>query len=178
MPSFQRGVCTSVILRGSQIHSKLISFLLGSQRTIEFARSRTQRNHEREKRMALRDTIKVMIVDDMSVSRGLLTQALEEMGIKNIEFAKSGDAALQSLVANPAHLVISDYNMPGPNGLDLLQGLRQNRTTQSIGFILVSGSPAQEMLTRGQTLGLNNFVKKPFTTVSLKAAVEAVVGRL
>lgn len=119
-----------------------------------------------------------MIVDDMSVSRGLLTQALEEMGIKNIEFAKSGDAALQSLVANPAHLVISDYNMPGPNGLDLLQGLRQNRTTQSIGFILVSGSPAQEMLTRGQTLGLNNFVKKPFTTVSLKAAVEAVVGRL
>lgn len=128
--------------------------------------------------MALRQNLKVLVVDDMSVSRGLLTQSIEEMGITNVDWEKSGDLALPRLAANPVHLVISDYNMPGMNGLDLLEGLRLNKTTSRIGFILVTGSPNQDMLSRGQRLGLNNLVKKPFTTPSLKTAVEAVVGRL
>lgn len=119
-----------------------------------------------------------MIVDDMTVSRGLITQAMEDMGVVNVDYEKSGDAAFPRLAANPVHLVISDFNMPGMDGLDLLEKLRLNKTTRSIGFILITGSPSQEMLTRGQKLGLNNLVKKPFTTPSLKAAVEAVVGRL
>lgn len=128
--------------------------------------------------MALKDNLKIMIVDDMSVSRGLLTQAVEEMGIKSIDFEKSGDSAFPKLAAHPVHLVICDYNMPGMNGLDLLENLRRNRSTQRIGFVLVTGSPTQDMITRGKQLGLNNLIKKPFTTVSLKAAIEAVVGRL
>lgn len=128
--------------------------------------------------MALRDTLKVMIVDDMGVSRALLTQSVEEMGVLNVNHDKSGDIAFPKLAASPVHLVISDYNMPGMNGLDLLENLRMNQTTRNIGFILVTGSPNQEMLARGQKLGLNNLIKKPFTTQSLKAAVEAVVGRL
>jgi two-component system chemotaxis response regulator CheY len=64
------------------------------------------------------------------------------------------------------------------SGLDLLENLRMNQTTRSIGFILVTGTPDQEILERGQRLGLNNLIKKPFTTQSLKSAVEAVVGRL
>lgn len=128
--------------------------------------------------MALRDSIKVMVVDDMGVSRALLTQSIEEMGIQKVTHEKSGDIAFPKLAANPVHLVISDYNMPGMNGLDLLENLRRNQTTRSIGFILVTGTPNQDMLVRAQKLGLNNLIKKPFTTQSLKAAVEAVVGRL
>jgi len=121
--------------------------------------------------MALRDTLKVMIVDDMSVSRALLTQALEDMRVKQVDFMKSGNEAFPRLAANPAHLVISDYNMPGMNGLDLLENLRLNQTTQRIGFILVTGSPSQEILDRGRRLGLNNLVKKPFTTSTLKLSL-------
>ena len=128
--------------------------------------------------MALKDILKVMIVDDMSVSSGLLTQGLEEIGIKNIDFQKSGQDALNRLAVNPAHLVISDYNMPGMSGLDLLESLRSNKMTQQIGFILITGSPSQELLERGVKLGLNNLIKKPFTTQSLKASIEAVVGKI
>lgn len=128
--------------------------------------------------MALKDMLKVMIVDDMSVSRGLLTQALEEIGLKKVDFEKSGNEAYPRLAANPVHLVISDYNMPGMNGLDLLEHLRSNASTQKIGFILVTGSPSREMLDRGTALGLNNLVRKPFTTAGLKSSIEAVVGRL
>ncbi|PWE28657.1 response regulator [Pararhodobacter marinus] len=128
--------------------------------------------------MALKDALKVMIVDDMSVSRGLMTQSLEEIGIKNIDFQTSGPEALNRLAVNPAHLVISDYNMPGMSGLDLLERLRANKMTAKIGFILITGSPSQEILERGVKLGLNNLIKKPFTTPSLKASIEAVVGKL
>ena len=78
--------------------------------------------------MALRDSLSIMVVDDMSTSRSLIIMALEEMGIKKVDFAKDGTSALQALAARPVHLVISDYNMPGMDGLQLLQALRSNRS--------------------------------------------------
>ena len=85
---------------------------------------------------------------------------------------------MESLWQQPVHLVLSDMNMPGMSGLELLQALRQNRSTQRIGFILITGTPSQEILRRGQELGANNFIKKPFTTATLKGAIEGVVGKL
>lgn len=128
--------------------------------------------------MSLKDTLRIMVVDDMSTSRGLIMMALEEIQIKNVDWRKDGAAALQALVANPVHLVISDFNMPGLDGLGLLKGLRENKSTQRIGFILVSGSVDQATIQRGQMLGMNNFIKKPFTTPGLRACIQAVVGVL
>jgi two-component system, chemotaxis family, chemotaxis protein CheY len=127
--------------------------------------------------MGMKDTLRVMVVDDMSVSRGLLVQALEEMGLWKTETESSAQAALTRLTTSPVHLVLCDYNMPGMDGLGLLQALRSNRTTQGIGFILVTGTPTPEMLEKGRALRLNNLVKKPFTTAGLKQAIESVVGR-
>lgn len=128
--------------------------------------------------MSVKNVLKVMIVDDMSVSRGLLMQSLEEIGIQNIDYEKSGQEAFSKLAANPVHLIISDYNMPGMSGLDLLEKIRTTSSNQQVGFILVTGTPSPEIISRGRALGLNNLVKKPFTSTSLKASIEAVVGRL
>lgn len=128
--------------------------------------------------MSLRNSLTMMVVDDMSVSRGLVEQALVEIGIKNIEYEKDGAVALRRLAASPVHLVLSDLNMPGIDGLALLEGLRQNRATQRIGFILMTGRADRAVIERGQVLGMNNFLTKPFTTASLKACIERVVGPL
>ncbi len=128
--------------------------------------------------MSLRDSLSVMVVDDMATSRGLITMALEELGVKKVDFRSSAQEALQLLVARPVHLVISDFNMPGMDGLQLLQALRQNRNTSRIGFILISGRLDDTILSTGSKLGMNNFLKKPFSTPQLKVCVEAVVGRL
>lgn len=128
--------------------------------------------------MGLKDSLKVMVVDDMSVSRGLIVQSLEEIGIWNTTTENNGHAALAKLVANPVHLVLSDMNMPAMDGLGLLKGLRENRSTQKIGFILITGKPTPEIIKKGQALGMNNMVKKPFTPAILKQAIERVVGRL
>ncbi len=128
--------------------------------------------------MSLKDTLRVMVVDDMGVSRGLLIQAIEEMGIWKNQAENDGRVAFNKLVADPVHLVLSDYNMPGMDGLELLQALRQNRSTARIGFILVTGNPTADIVSRGKALGLNNIIKKPFSTASMKQCIESVVGRL
>ncbi len=128
--------------------------------------------------MALRDQLRILVVDDMSTSRGLITQALESFGIGNITTAADGPGALQSIAKSPVHLVVSDYNMPGMDGLALLQALRQGAATQGVGFLLVTGRADNDILQRGQQLGMNNYLTKPFETADLKGAIEAIVGRL
>lgn len=126
----------------------------------------------------LKKSLSIMVVDDMSTSRGLILQALDEIGLYNCVYENSGTSALPKLAAKPVHLVISDYNMPGMSGLQLLQALRGNSSTVRIGFILVTGRPTKEIIDTGRKLGMNNFLKKPFTTPQLQACIEQVVGKL
>jgi two-component system chemotaxis response regulator CheY len=119
-----------------------------------------------------------MVVDDMSTSRGLITQALDAMGIRNVVTVADGPAALATIARSPVHLVISDYNMPGMDGLQLLHSLRTGAKTAKVGFLLITGRADKEVVDKGKRLGMNNLVKKPFETASLKQAIEAIVGRL
>lgn len=128
--------------------------------------------------MSLKDKLHVMVVDDMSTSRGLITQALDELGVRNYQTENDGASALKRLAARPVHLVISDYNMPGMNGLQLLEALRKNASTQRIGFILITGRADRELLAEGQKKGMNNYIKKPFTALDMKACIEKVIGPL
>lgn len=128
--------------------------------------------------MSVAEKLRVMVVDDTSVSRALIVDALDQMGVRGVTIAKDGLAALNTLKAQPVHLVISDMNMPGLDGLALLKGLRQNPSTARIGFILVTGSPDKTLIERGRQYALNNYITKPFTVSSLRAAIEAVFGKL
>jgi two-component system chemotaxis response regulator CheY len=122
--------------------------------------------------------LRVMVVDDTSVSRMLLVDGLNEIGIKNTVLAADGEQALQLMMAQPCHIVFSDMNMPKLNGLQLLKALREFGPTRQCCFILVTGKGDRAMIEEGKKYGLNNFLAKPFTTATLKAAIEAVVGKL
>ena len=128
--------------------------------------------------MSLREKLHVMVVDDMSTSRGLILQALDAMGVTNVRYTADGNAALSELEKKPAHLVISDYNMPGMDGLHLLKALRPHARLKGIGFILITGKADKQIIDTGRALGMNNFIKKPFQPKDLHACMEAVVGRL
>lgn len=128
--------------------------------------------------MGLKDSLRIMVVDDMATSRGLITQALDDIGVKNYVTENDGQNALDRLSSNPVHLVLSDYNMPGLDGLGLLKAVRSQPATQKMGFILVTGRPTPEVVNEAKRLGLNNMIKKPFTSDSMKKCIESVVGRL
>jgi len=126
----------------------------------------------------LRDQLRVMVVDDMSTSRGLITQALDAFGIRNVASASDGPSALKALETQPVHLVVSDFNMPGMDGLQLLHALRSGARTKGVGFILITGKADKAIIDKGRQLGMNNFLKKPFEPNDLRGCIEAVVGRI
>jgi len=128
--------------------------------------------------MSLRDNLRVLVVDDMSTSRGLITQSLEAAGIRNIQVADGARQAMTILASGPIHLIISDYNMPDVDGLQFLEAVRRNPATQRIGFIIVSGRIDQNLIQKGQALGLNNLIGKPFSNQDMLGCVEKVVGRV
>lgn len=128
--------------------------------------------------MSLKDSLRVMVVDDMATSRGLITQALDDIGIRNYITENDGQKAFSKLASTPVHLILSDYNMPGMDGLGLLKSIRTNQATQKLGFILVTGRPTPDLVNQGRQLGLNNMIKKPFTSAAMKQCIESVVGRL
>ncbi len=128
--------------------------------------------------MPLREMLRVLVVDDMSTSRGLLLQALDSLGISNVEYAEDGKAGMLHARKKPPHLILSDLYMPELNGLQLLQHLRADPLTKKVGFILVTGRGDEKVVQTGRKLGMNNFLTKPFTPAELKDCIEAVVGQL
>lgn len=128
--------------------------------------------------MGVKEKLHVMVVDDMATSRGLLTQGLDALGVRNHTDLNDGVEALNRLFVRPVHLVISDYNMPGLDGLGLLDELRRNPKTQKIAFILVTGTPTADVVARGKALRINSILKKPFSNTQLRECIEKVVGPL
>lgn len=128
--------------------------------------------------MSIKSQLKVLVVDDMSTSRHLITSALKEIGISNMSWEASGRDAMSYLSKNPVHLIISDYNMPNGSGIDLLRAVRESPSIAKTGFIIVTGSPDERILQAGTVLKLNNFIKKPFSTQQLQQCIERVVGPL
>jgi len=128
--------------------------------------------------MPLRDVLRILVVDDMSTSRGLLLQALDGLGVTNVAYAEDGKAGMIQAKQTRPHLILSDLYMPELNGLQFLQYLRADPSTQKIGFILVTGRSDEAIIKTGRQLGMNNFLTKPFKANQLKDCIEAVVGKL
>jgi two-component system, chemotaxis family, chemotaxis protein CheY len=122
--------------------------------------------------------LKVMIVDDTSVSRMLLFEGLTSFGLTDVRVSSDGEQALKMMISSPCHLVVSDYNMPNMDGLQLLWALREHAPTRGCGFILVTGKGDRTLIEQGKKLGLNNFLMKPFTNEGLRKCVEQVVGKI
>ncbi|MBU3889983.1 MULTISPECIES: response regulator [Methylosinus] len=128
--------------------------------------------------MSIAAQLRVLIVDDTSTSRMLIRDGLEELGVRNIFFAGDGEQALQFMMATPAHLVISDFNMPKLDGLGLLKAIRNYNPTKKVPFIMLTGRADKALLENAVKLGVNNFLTKPFTVPALKKALEAIIGKL
>lgn len=128
--------------------------------------------------MTFKQHLKVMIVDDQRTSRMLIRDALEQIGISQIQFAGDGEEALKAMMTTPCHMVISDFNMPKLDGLQLLKAIRSYGPTKRTPFIILSGRGDKELVQKAAQLGVNNFLVKPISVPVLQKTIEAIVGRL
>lgn len=128
--------------------------------------------------MSVADQLRVLIVDDTSTSRLLLRDALDQIGVNKVFFATDGEKALKFMMDTPAHLVISDVNMPIMDGMGLLKAVRNYKPTQRVPFIMLTGQADRSLIETAAKLCVNNYLVKPVTVGKLKSAIEAIFGKL
>ncbi|BDA82700.1 response regulator [Aureimonas sp. SA4125] len=128
--------------------------------------------------MAFKSQLKVLIVDDQRTSRMLIRDALDQLGISQITMAVDGEEALKMLMSAPSHIIISDFNMPKLDGLQLLKAVRSYPPTKKTPFIILTGRGDRELVQKAAALGVNNFLVKPVSVPVLQKTIEAVVGKL
>ena len=118
----------------------------------------------------------VLVVNDQRSIRLLLCDTLKQVGIRNMEEAEDGEDGVKRLTARPAHLVISDFNMPKLDGLGFLRAVRKDPTLGKTPFIMLTSASDETIVKRGIELGLNNYLPKHFSVGSLRRKIEAVFG--
>ncbi len=128
--------------------------------------------------MPAASAISVLIVDDQLTIRSLVRSGLGQLGFKDIREAADGEIALRTLLVKPAHLIISDYNMPNLDGLGLLRAVRAHPPFRSSAFIMLTGRADSDLVQRAVQFGVNNYLVKPFTVQTLKEKIEGVFGAL
>lgn len=128
--------------------------------------------------MPAASTIHTLIVDDQLSMRALIRTSMQQLGFREFREAADGEAGLRAMITNPAHLVISDFNMPKLDGLGLLRAVRAHPPTQGAAFIMLTGRADRELVARAVQFGVNNYLVKPFTVAQLKEKLEGVFGPL
>ena len=122
--------------------------------------------------------LQILIVDDQQSMRELTRHCLKQLGISKVSVAKSGEEALSILGKTKFDLIISDWNMDGISGLDLLTKIRSNPVIGKMPFIMATGQKEKAQIVAAKEAGASNYVVKPFSTADLKKRIEAVLGSL
>jgi two-component system, chemotaxis family, chemotaxis protein CheY len=113
-----------------------------------------------------------LVVDDDEEVRNVLKLYLAKFGFHNIEEAKSGSAALMHLHNYKKHfdIVLSDWDMPDPNGITLLKAVRNDPRRKNIKFIMITSQVEREKAKIHQALQwqVDDYIVKPFTGATLR----------
>jgi two-component system chemotaxis response regulator CheY len=119
----------------------------------------------------------ILVVDDSSTTRSLISSQLSECGDYEIQEAATGFEALKMLPAGKVDLIITDINMPDINGLELISFVRENPIYRDIPTVIISTEDSAEDRKRGMELGAEEYIVKPFTVGELREAVERVLKK-
>ena len=125
----------------------------------------------------LRARYRIMVVDDMSVSRGVIAQSLEVLGCARVAVMGDARSALNVQRDSPVDLVLCDYLMPGMSGLDLLDRMHRLPDLLMTKFILVTGASDPKLERQAAALGASAILWKPYGLRDLRATIEKVMGR-
>ncbi|MAT83497.1 MAG: response regulator [Gammaproteobacteria bacterium] len=117
---------------------------------------------------------KILIVDDMQTMRRLLRSALNDLGYTNVVDADGGASALSLLESGDFSLLITDWNMPGMEGIDLLKAVRANDKLKSLPVLMVTAEAKKEQILEAAEAGVNGYVVKPFQPAQLKDKLDRV----
>ncbi len=127
---------------------------------------------------ALDKNMKVLVVDDFSTMRRIVKNLLRDLGFTNIQEADDGSTALPMLQGGDFDFVVTDWNMPGMQGIDLLKAIRADSNLAHIPVLLITAEAKKEQIVMAAQAGVNGYIVKPFTAGTLKTKLDKIFARL
>ena len=119
--------------------------------------------------------LKFLIVDDYSTMRRVVKNQLHELGYANVAEADDGSTALPQLQGGDFDFLITDWNMPGMHGLDLLKAVREHAKLAHLPVLMLTAEARREQIVTAVQAGVDGYVIKPFTVVTLKDKIDKIL---
>ncbi|MGB5299009.1 MAG: chemotaxis response regulator CheY [Thiogranum sp.] len=122
--------------------------------------------------------MKILIVDDFSTMRRIIRNLLRDLGFNNTHEADDGNTALPMLRNGNIDFLVTDWNMPGMTGIELLKTVRADEKLSGLPVLMVTAESNREQIIEAAQAGVNGYIVKPFTAVTLKEKIDRITERV
>ncbi len=122
--------------------------------------------------------MKILVVDDFSTMRRIVKNLLRDLGFTNTAEADDGQTALPMLQNGDFDFLVTDWNMPGMQGIDLLKNVRADPNLKDLPVLMVTAEAKREQIVEAAQAGVNGYIVKPFTAGTLKEKIEKIFERI
>jgi two-component system chemotaxis response regulator CheY len=119
--------------------------------------------------------MKFLVVDDFATIRRIVKGVLNELGYSNVTEADDGSTALPLLRDGAFDFLITDWNMPGMPGLDLLKAVRANPKLAKMPVLMLTAEAKRDQIVEAAQAGVNGYIIKPFTADTLKKKLAKIL---
>ena len=113
---------------------------------------------------------RVLVADDSSTMRKIILRSLQAVGVPSAVEAADGDEAVKLFSTGEFDLVLTDWNMPGKNGLEVVQEIR--KTNKDVTIIMVTTEAEKSRVLEAIQAGVSDYLVKPFTADTLREKLE------
>ncbi|NUU65880.1 chemotaxis protein CheY [Enterobacteriaceae bacterium BIT-l23] len=122
--------------------------------------------------------MRFLVVDDFSTMRRIVRNLLKDLGFHNVEEAEDGQDALNKLRESKFDFVVSDWNMPNMDGLQLLSEIRKDPALGQTPVLMVTAEAKKENIIAAAQAGASGYVVKPFTAATLEEKLGKIFEKL
>jgi len=126
----------------------------------------------------LNKDMKILVVDDFSTMRRIIKNLLRDLGFTNTSDADDGQTAWPMLKSGSYDFLVTDWNMPGMTGIDLLKAVRADPDLASLPVLMVTAEQKKEQIVEAAQAGVNGYIVKPFTAITLKEKIDKIFERI
>ena len=120
--------------------------------------------------------LKILIVDDSPTMRRILINTVQKAGYTEVKDAEDGKDALAKLMAGEYDLLMTDWNMPNMNGLELIEAVREDNKMKDLPILMVTTRNIKDDIVNAIKAGANGYIVKPFDTRTLNNKIDEIIN--
>lgn len=122
--------------------------------------------------------MRILVVDDFSTMRRIIRNLLRDLGFDNTEEADDGATALPLLKSGRFDFLITDWNMPIMEGIDLVRTIRADGDLRELPILMVTAEARRDLIVAAAQAGVNGYIVKPFNAQTLEQKIAKIFERL